>query len=138
VRRALGGAALAGDEVELLEDRGHVALDGPLGHDHALGDRAVGVALGHQREDLTLARGQRVERTRGTPATEQAGDDLGVEHRSALGDATDRVEEPVDVGDPVRRALTAVSMEAWTPHVWVQGAAVAAVAAGCGCGASWR
>src|SRR3954447_24731419 len=49
-------------EAELLEDAGHVALDATLGDAEPRGDRAVGEALGHQRHDLALARGEPGER----------------------------------------------------------------------------
>src|SRR4051812_40046102 len=49
-------------QAELPEDRGDVLLDGALGDDHALGDRDVREALGHQLEHLALARGERADR----------------------------------------------------------------------------
>jgi hypothetical protein len=47
---------------ELVEDAGHVPLDGGHGDDQFARDAGVGEALGDQRQDLPLARGQVVER----------------------------------------------------------------------------
>ena len=46
----------AAGQAELGEDPGHVLLDGAFGDDHLRGDRGVGAALGHQAQDLALAR----------------------------------------------------------------------------------
>ena len=54
---------------------------------HPLGDGLVGEALGDQLEHLALARGQRLQRPVVAGAREQAGHDLGVERRAAVGDA---------------------------------------------------
>jgi hypothetical protein len=50
--------------VELAQDAAHVRLDGRLGDDQPLGDGRVARALGHQPDDLVLARGQRGGRRR--------------------------------------------------------------------------
>ena len=91
VRRSRGQA-------ELVEDAGHVALDGALADVDLAGDAAVGAALGHQRQHLALARGERVERPDLTGPAEHLRDDLRIEHRPAGRDALDRLDEPVDVG----------------------------------------
>ena len=57
-RRGLGAAG----GVELAEDVGDVDRDGLGADEELLGDLAVGPALGDQREDLALARGERVGR----------------------------------------------------------------------------
>ena len=62
---------------------------------------AVRAALGHELEDLALARREALERVLAPAAAEQQRDDLGVERRAALGDAPDRVGEAVEVGDAV-------------------------------------
>jgi hypothetical protein len=48
----LGG----GREAQLPEDARHVLLDGAFGDDEPLGDARVRASLGHQLEDLALAR----------------------------------------------------------------------------------
>jgi len=50
---------------------------------------------------FSIARRQAVERIVGATAAEKLGDDLRVEHRAARVDAAQRVEERIDVGDPV-------------------------------------
>src|SRR5207237_9521029 len=60
----------AGRETELAEDAGDVLLDCALGHDHALGDRLVGAALGHQLEHLLLPRREARERILAAAATD--------------------------------------------------------------------
>jgi hypothetical protein len=88
-------------KAELAEDVADVLFDGALGDREAVGDGAVGAALGHQGEDVALARGERVEGGRVPGGLEQAGDDLGVEGGAARRDPGDRVVELRDVGDPV-------------------------------------
>ena len=62
-------------------------------------DRAVGAALGDEREHLALALGQLVERASRALARDQARDDRRVDHALALVDAPQRVDEHGDVGD---------------------------------------
>src|SRR3954453_11207207 len=57
-------------ELELAEDARHVALHHALAHPQAVGDRLVGLALGHPPEDLALARRELVERALGAAAVE--------------------------------------------------------------------
>src|SRR5918997_1753112 len=45
-------------EAELAEDALDVLLDGAVGDEEGAGDRAVRAALGHEGEDLALARGE--------------------------------------------------------------------------------
>src|SRR3954452_18886485 len=47
---------------ELVEDVAHVLLDRAVGDHQLRGDRMIRTALGHQLEDLALARGQGLER----------------------------------------------------------------------------
>jgi len=63
------------------------------------GDGGVRPALGHQREHLTLARGELAERV--AAAGEQLRDDFGIERAAARGHPVQRVEELGDVRDPV-------------------------------------
>ena len=74
-------------------------LDRRLGDDQPLGDRAVGAALGHQRQHLALARGQRGRAGRG--AAQQLPDHLRVDDRAAAGDPVrSAVDELRDVDRP--------------------------------------
>ena len=79
-------------QAELEEDRVDVLLDGALGEEQRLGDRGVALALGDLAEHLALARRQLVERrVLGAAArVYQRLDDLGVDHRPAVGDGADR------------------------------------------------
>ena len=72
-----------------------------IGHEHALGDRLVRAALGHQLEHLALARSQLGQRVVAPAAADELRDDRRIERRAALGDAANRGRELVDVGDPV-------------------------------------
>ena len=93
--------ALGGREAELGEDRADVLLDGPLGDDEPRGDRAVRAALGHQREHLTLARAEIVERVAAAGAGEELADHLGVDRGAAGGDPVDGLEEVARLGHAV-------------------------------------
>src|SRR6185503_1060097 len=86
---------------ELAEDVRDVLLDRALGDDEAVGDGVVRAALGHQPDDLSLARRELVEHAALAAAAEQLRDRLRVHRRPALGDAADRVDELADVGDAV-------------------------------------
>ena len=94
-------ASVLAREVELLEDRGDMALDRPFADEELLGDRPVRLPFGHRLQDLALALGQGVERPALPSAAEHLGDDLGVEDRAAVIDPAHRVDEAVDLGDPV-------------------------------------
>ena len=52
-------------------------------------------------EHLALAVGQRIERPFLARASEHQRDDLGIEHRAAVADAPHRLDEPIDLGDPL-------------------------------------
>ena len=70
--------------------------------DQRRGDGGVGPALGHQRQHLALAGGERGASVgRAGLAAEQLGHDLGVEGGAAGGDPAQRVDEVADVGHPV-------------------------------------
>src|SRR3954470_6211699 len=84
---------------QLEEDAAHVALDRLRAEEAQLADAPVGVALGHQPEDLALARGELVERPGLTRAVEQAVDDRRVEHALARRAPPQRVAEHAGVAD---------------------------------------
>src|SRR5687768_15580696 len=88
-------------EAELAEDALDVLLDGAVGDEEGAGDRAVRAALGHEGEDLALARGEGGEPAVAPAAGEELADDLGVQHRPARGDVADRGEELGDVSHAV-------------------------------------
>src|SRR4051794_6280080 len=50
----IGGGLGAAGELELLEDRAHVRLDGMLAQEELARDLAVGLALGDERKDTAL------------------------------------------------------------------------------------
>ena len=62
----------ADGDIELAQDAPDVLDDGVLGDHEPLGDALVGMAGGHQRQHVTLARGELVERP-APVATEQRG-----------------------------------------------------------------
>jgi hypothetical protein len=76
----------------------HLRGDEELG-----GDRGVGPALGDQREDLPLARGELRERIVTPSGGQQTRDDLGVEHGAAVGD---RVMASMKSLTPATRSLS--------------------------------
>src|SRR3954463_11984610 len=73
--------AVAGRQPELGKDVVDVLFHRAAADDERPGDGGVGPALGHQREHLPLARGQRVERV--AAAGEQLRDDFGIERAAA-------------------------------------------------------
>ena len=85
-------------EVEFDEDRRRVLLDRTVGDAELIGDRGVGEALGHEREDLSLARGERLDRA--PKSSEELLDHLGVERGAAGSDPGHRIDELADIGDP--------------------------------------
>src|SRR5689334_14476204 len=93
----------AAREIELAEDVGDVGLDRALAQVQALGYPHVGAALGHQREHLALARGERRE---SLLRAQQPADDLGVERRATAGHARQRIEEVVHVEHAVLQQVT--------------------------------
>jgi hypothetical protein len=84
-------------QVELAEDRAEVLADRALADHQGRGDRGVGLALGHQREDLLLAGGQPGQRVASVP--DQLPYDLGVDDGAALGHPAHGVDELLDVAD---------------------------------------
>jgi signal transduction histidine kinase len=93
VDRGLGPALHS----HLREKVGDVVLHGLLGEEHAIGDLAVGEALGEQIEDATFLIGQPFEllvADRARPQTlEHPGSDTGVEQGLTGRDLADRVDE---------------------------------------------
>jgi hypothetical protein len=74
-------------EVELLKDLLDMRLDGALGYDQALGDRAIRQALGQQREHFALARRVRalsVQTPRKPPSVSRAAAGYAQLERSKL------------------------------------------------------
>ena len=65
------------------------------------GDGLVGAAFGDQGQDLLFAFGQSLERVVGASPVEDLGHHLWVDHGPPAGDPVERVDEFVDVGDPV-------------------------------------
>jgi hypothetical protein len=78
-----------------------VALDGALPDEELPRDRAVGPPLGHQLEDLALTPGKGVERIVAAASSQHLGYDLGGEHRTSGGDASNRFAESLDLGHAV-------------------------------------
>ena len=91
---------------ELGEDARHVLLDGRLADEQGAGNAAVRLAFGHRGEDRQLARCQLLERVVGAPPAEHHRHDISVESRSAAGNSLDRVDERVDVPDPLLEQVT--------------------------------
>jgi len=73
-------------EPELGDDLADVGLHGLGAKDQLVADALVGVALGHQGEDLTLAVCQLSERAAVAPAGHEPRDDGRVDDALALGD----------------------------------------------------
>ena len=74
--RGRGRGLAAGVHIQLLEDRRHVVIHGPLGHEQSLSDLAVSEAFAHQRKHLDLPRrepGRVLPRGRTWPARERTG-----------------------------------------------------------------
>ena len=90
-----------GGEVELAEDAAHVRFDRLAGDEELLGDAAVGLALGDQREHLALAWCELGERVAGDGRAEKLFDERGLDDGSSGGDLLERGDERGDVGDPI-------------------------------------
>src|SRR4051812_8326455 len=88
-------------QAELAEDARHVLLDRPLRDAERLRDGAVRAPLGHQLERLALALGQAAERVGAARPPHQVAHHLRVERRAAARDAVHRLDEAVDIADPV-------------------------------------
>jgi hypothetical protein len=80
-------AVFAFGYVEFHEEVADVRLDGALAEVEALGDACVGEAFGHQLEHVAFPVGELSERVVVALCRDAAGDDLGVERGSSLGDA---------------------------------------------------
>src|SRR4051794_1037180 len=87
-------------QAQLGQDAVHVLFDGRLGDPQLVDDAGIGPALGHQREDLALARAELGERIAAPVGGEEPLHQKRVDHRSALGDAFERVDQLGHVGDP--------------------------------------
>src|SRR5580700_8640172 len=84
---------VGGLQVELEEDGCGVLGHGAFGDDQALGDGDVGPTLGHQGEDLALARAERTDADVAGVTGEQPGDHLRIHGRAAARDPADSVHE---------------------------------------------
>src|SRR6266540_5029443 len=78
-------------EPELLEDVPHVLLDGALGDPEAPCDAGVRPALGHEGQDVALARRQPFERVTRTPRPHELLDECRIDDGAARTDALERV-----------------------------------------------
>src|SRR3954454_6881542 len=88
-------------KVQLVHDPGDVALDRAQVDDQVGGDRGVRTALGHQFQHLPLACAEPVEHICETGVTHQVGDHGRVEHGAAGKDRVHRLDQHVDIDDPV-------------------------------------
>jgi hypothetical protein len=88
-------------DAELGQDAANVCLDGAVGQPELAGDPHVGAAFGHEREHVAFSRRERLEGVVVSTWADQSCDDFGVECSPTGGDATQGVEEVVDVEDPV-------------------------------------
>jgi hypothetical protein len=89
------------EKTELGEDVSDMCLDGLLRHVEAIADRLVRATLSHQRQDLEFAIRQLVDGTRLAPTTDEARNDIRVNHETAARYPADRFREIVDVCDSV-------------------------------------
>src|SRR4029453_19213323 len=87
-------------ELKLHPDAVPMLLDGPLRDRDAVGDTQVRASLGHEGDDLTLARGEPLERVVPVASGDQLLHEAGVDDRTSSGDAVDGLEELGHVGDP--------------------------------------
>ena len=85
-RAASAPAWLRVPDAELAQDGRHVVVDGLLGHDEPRGDLGVAQPLGHEREDLELARCQ-ARRVRAGRGPRARGGRRAARARAAAGDA---------------------------------------------------
>jgi hypothetical protein len=77
----------------------YVRLDGAFGDVQSGGDGPVGHALGDQPEDLSFPLAEAGEGVGPAAASDQARDDRGVDHRFAVHDAAQGVDDGGDVED---------------------------------------
>src|SRR5438067_4517135 len=101
--------ARRGEEVELGEDGGYVALDRLLGEGEVAGDGGVRPALCDKGEHLTLAVGEPGEALLRRVAPEQAGHDVGVEDGAAAGHGRERIDEGRDIEHAVLEEVAEVA-----------------------------
>src|ERR1700757_1945365 len=100
-------------KAELIEDAGHVPFHGGHGDHQFVRDAGIGTPLGDQRQYFALARRQAIDQACLLLAADEPCDHIGVECRSAVGDAAYGVGEHVQVADllleHVTDSLSAVS-----------------------------
>lgn len=104
-----------GTKTQPVKDRGHVILDRADGDRQFSSDSSVRSALGHEGQDLALARCEIAELPRDARSRDQALDDLGVERRPPERDTAHGAREQRQIPDPilqqVANALGAVADE---------------------------
>ena len=88
-------------QLELGEDARDVPLHRGDRHDQRLGDPGIGTTLRHQREDLALPGAQPIDCASLASPTDEAGNYLRIQDRSAAGHAPHRLGETDEVADPV-------------------------------------
>ena len=88
-------------QLQLAEDAADVLLGGTLRDAQQGRDPHVGPPLGHRRQDLALAWGQRVHPIVRAARDHELGDDLRIEGGAAARDPSQGVHELADVGHAV-------------------------------------
>src|SRR5262245_1241461 len=88
-------------EAELHEDLSDVGLNGALVDRQTVADRAVGPAFGHETEYFRLTARQLAQPTASAPATDDPRDDRRIDHRLAIDDAAECIDERGDVHDSI-------------------------------------
>ena len=88
-------------EAEFVVDVGDVPDHGLAGQAELFGDGGVAAALGHQRQHLALAGGEPAHGVKAAATGQHDRDDLGVEHRAAVGYPASVGAEAVHVRHPL-------------------------------------
>jgi hypothetical protein len=83
-----------------------VLLDSTFGHHQVGGNPGVRVSLGHQFQNLALSLRQGVDRVIAPLPAEDLVDDLGINGETAVGHPFHRIQELIDVTDPVLQEIT--------------------------------
>src|SRR5436189_206690 len=78
---------------QLVEDRGHVRLDGLRAEEELRADARIRAALGHQPENPALSRAQLVDRIVPAAVADELRDDLRIHCGAAARDASHRLDE---------------------------------------------
>ena len=91
-------------KAELIEDAGHVPFHGGHGDHQFVRDAGIGTPLGDQRQYFALARRQAIDQACLLLAAHEPCDHIGIECRSAVGDAA------YGIGEHVRLPTFSLSM----------------------------